>query len=86
MLVLQRKSGESVRIGDRITVSVLSVDGNRVRIAIDAPAEIPILRSELLEAKAANRESVIAAESADGLLSLLGDVLQTNPEKGGSKL
>ena len=72
MLILQRKPGEAVRIGDDVTVSILSVENGRVRIAIDAPTSIPILRSELIEAIAANRDSVVANTSADELMALLG--------------
>ena len=84
MLILQRKAGEALRIGENITVSILSVDSGRVRIAIDAPTEIPILRSELLETIQTNRESVVTSESTDDLLALLGGVLepsQTNENK-----
>ena len=84
MLILQRKAGEALRIGENITVSILSVDSGRVRIAIDAPTEIPILRSELLENMETNRESVMTSESTGDLLALLGGVLepsQTNENK-----
>ena len=47
MLVLSRKTDESIRIGDDIEVTVVSVRGNRVKLAISAPKEIPIQRSEL---------------------------------------
>jgi carbon storage regulator len=47
MLVLTREIGSSVRIGDDITIVVLQVDGNQVRIGIDAPREVKVLRSEL---------------------------------------
>ena len=72
MLILQRKAGESLLIGDEIEVSVLSVDSGRVRLAIDAPKSVPILRSELKNAAATNRE---AADEAASPLALL-DVLQ----------
>lgn len=85
MLILQRKAGEALRIGENITVSILSVDSGRVRIAIDAPTEIPILRSELLETIQTNRESVMTSSASTGdLLALLGGVLepsQTNENK-----
>ena len=70
MLILQRKPGEALRIGDSITVSIVSIDGGRVRIAIDAPSDIPILRNELIETIAANQESVIEQVSASELLAL----------------
>jgi carbon storage regulator len=47
MLVLSRKAGEKVRIGRDITVTVLGAQGNRVRIGIDAPAQLAVLREEL---------------------------------------
>lgn len=54
MLVLRRKVGESIILDGVITVSVLAVEGERVKIGITAPAEISIVREELL--KAAPRE------------------------------
>jgi len=50
MLVLCRKEQESIRISDEIIIRVLSIQGNRVRIGIDAPAEMTIVRSELTNA------------------------------------
>ena len=47
MLVLTRRTGETVHISTDITVTVLEVNGNRIRIGIDAPRQIPILRGEL---------------------------------------
>ena len=47
MLVLSRKPGEKVVVGNGITVTVVEVHGNRVRLAFDAPDQIRILRAEL---------------------------------------
>jgi carbon storage regulator len=47
MLVLTRKLGEKVVIGESITVTVAAVDGGRVRLAIEAPGRVRILRGEL---------------------------------------
>lgn len=47
MLVLTRKEDETIRIGDDIVVKVVKTHGGRVRLAIDAPLEVPILRGEL---------------------------------------
>jgi carbon storage regulator len=49
MLVLSRKLNESIVINDNIVVTVLGVKGDRVRIGIDAPGEIPVHRQELFE-------------------------------------
>ena len=47
MLVLTRKSNQSIIIGDEIEVSVLSIVGEKVRIGIQAPREIPVFRKEI---------------------------------------
>ncbi|MED5443216.1 MAG: carbon storage regulator CsrA [Pseudomonadota bacterium] len=61
MLILTRKVGESVLIGDGIKVSILAVKGNQVRVGIDAPKDVSVHREEvrerLEEGKAASMES-----------------------------
>lgn len=47
MLVLTRKSNQSIMIGDDIEVTVLSVMGEKVRIGIQAPHEVPVFRTEI---------------------------------------
>jgi len=47
MLVLTRKSNQSIMIGDEIEVSVLSIMGEKVRIGIQAPRDIPVFRKEV---------------------------------------
>jgi carbon storage regulator len=47
MLVLTRKSNQSIMIGDDIEVTVLSITGEKVRIGIQAPREIPVFREEV---------------------------------------
>jgi carbon storage regulator CsrA len=49
MLVLSRKAGQRIHIGDGITVEIRRIAGNRVTIALDAPKEVRILRGELEE-------------------------------------
>jgi carbon storage regulator len=64
MLVLTRKSNQSIMIGDDIEVSVLSVMGEKVRIGIQAPQSIPVFRKEIyLEI---HREAAAAAADGDG--------------------
>ena len=71
MLILQRKAGESLFIGENIEVSILSVDSGRVRIAIDAPKHISILRSELKRAAVSNHEAAEQSASPLALLDML---------------
>ena len=47
MLVLSRKLGESIAIDDRITITVIALKGNQVKLGIDAPAETKIYRQEV---------------------------------------
>ena len=50
MLVLTRRKDESLMIGDDIVVTILGVEGDKVKIGIAAPQEIPILREEVYQA------------------------------------
>ena len=47
MLVLTRKSNQSIMIGDEIEISVLAIMGEKVRIGIEAPREVPVFRKEV---------------------------------------
>ena len=66
MLILARKTGESIKIGDDITLEVISVAGNTVKIGIDAPKEIGIFRKELYD--------VIKNENIDASAINIGDL------------
>ena len=59
MLILTRRVGETVMIGDDVAVTVLSVKGNQVRIGVDAPKDIAVHREEVFER--------IKRDAADGL-------------------
>jgi carbon storage regulator len=50
MLILTRKDGETIKIGNDIRVTVVSINGTQVRIGIEAPKSVTILRKELAEA------------------------------------
>ena len=62
MLVLTRKTGEKIKIGENIYVSVLEISKSGVRIGIEAPKEVSILRHEVYER--IQEENVKAAEKA----------------------
>ncbi|WP_201351797.1 carbon storage regulator CsrA [Hydrogenimonas urashimensis] len=59
MLVLTRKQDEAIRIGDDIVIKIVSTDRNSVRLGIEAPGNVTILREELVQAvKTENRKAV----------------------------
>jgi carbon storage regulator len=62
MLVLSRLPGEAIRVGSNVIITLLEVQGRRVRIGVDAPAQIRVLRDELC---ACARDSV-AAQGKNG--------------------
>ena len=49
MLVLSRKRSERIVIGSDICITVVKLEGNQVRLGVDAPAALPVMRAELLE-------------------------------------
>jgi carbon storage regulator len=50
MLILSRRPGESLTIGDNITVTVVGISGNQIRLGINAPREVRVLRDEIYKA------------------------------------
>lgn len=69
MLVLSRRVGESVVIGDDITITVLEVRGDVVRVGIDAPRSVRVNRAELLQ-QVGEANADAASPSADAVASL----------------
>ena len=63
MLVVSRKVGQRILIGENIAVTVVKVSGGGVRIGIDAPAEMPVMREELAKEVAA--EALAAKRSGE---------------------
>jgi carbon storage regulator len=63
MLVLTRKSNQSIMIGDDIEVSVLSIMGEKVRIGIQAPRDIPVFRKEVYLEIQQERNGAVAAST-----------------------
>lgn len=75
MLVLSRQRDESIIIGDNVVITVVDVRGDKVRLGIDAPVEIPVHRREVYEA--IQRENRRASEiSADDARKVGGDTPQ----------
>lgn len=64
MLVLSRQRDESIMIGDTIVVTIVDIRGDKVRLGINAPAEVPVHRQEVYEA--IQRENLRAARLEPG--------------------
>lgn len=57
MLILTRKIGQSLIIGDDIEIKVVSIDGENIKIGISAPKNVSVVRKELLEVKDENKKA-----------------------------
>lgn len=59
MLVLTRRNNQAIMLGDEVKITILEIDGDRVKIGIDAPQAMKVLRAELLaEISDVNREAI----------------------------
>lgn len=74
MLILSRRLGESVTIGDDIVVTVAGISGNQIRLGISAPKAVRVLREEIY--KAIQKENQSAATAADPKSRLEGALRQ----------
>ena len=73
MLVLTRKSNQSIMIGDDVEVSVLSIMGEKVRLGISAPRDVPVFRKEVYLEIQQERNGTVESPVADGS-SVRGEV------------
>lgn len=71
MLVLQRKEGQSILIGDDIEIKFMAVNGHTVKIAIEAPKDVSILRKELQEAIEVNQDAITSEFDVKSLQAFL---------------
>ena len=66
MLLLTRKLGENIRIGDDVKITIVEVKGNHVKLGIDAPPSIKVHREEIYERIQQERQRAIAAGNPPG--------------------
>lgn len=72
MLILSRKLNEEIVINNDIVISILEIDGDKIKLGIDAPKEYAILRKELLDAvKTTNKESAGVSTELIGKLKTI---------------
>jgi carbon storage regulator len=72
MLVLSRKCDQSLLVGDNIVVTVLSIDGDRVKLGIDAPRSVSVLRLEVFQQlRSANTSAAAATTSLQSVAAAL---------------
>ncbi len=66
MLILTRRTGESLQIGDNVKITVLSIRGNQVQIGIDAPANVAVHREEIYARIQREHEAKDAGQTRSG--------------------
>ncbi len=79
MLVLSRKKGQTIRIGEEILVKIIEIKGGIIRVGIEAPTEVPILRSELIADKECPARIEVAANGALEVCDLHRPTLPRRP-------
>ncbi|MGC8718541.1 MAG: carbon storage regulator CsrA [Thermodesulforhabdaceae bacterium] len=88
MLILSRKEGEAIRIGDDIEIIVTEITSNRVKIGIRSPRNIPVYREELYQRiKEENRQAALMTNSdlIESLPFIIKSELKGQPKEGEGK-
>ena len=72
MLILSRKTDQSIKIGDDITITIIEIHGDQVKIGVDAPKTVKVFRQEVYDdIQRQNREAALGSTALDALANLL---------------
>lgn len=82
MLILRRRMGQSFLIGEDIKVTIIATKDKEVQIAIDAPKEVSVLRSELVHAMNANRDAANEESLPQELLAAFSMLTKESASRG----
>ena len=82
MLILSRKSGEALDINGKIEIKIIEINGDKVKIGINAPDDVKILRSELCQTMESNKDAA-SSVNPKKLLSMLSDKPQRHKQPHG---
>ncbi len=82
MLVLTRKPGESIVIGNDVVITVLEVRGGQIRIGIDAPREVAVHRAEIYRQVMSENRAAVQSERDSPILKTTSSSLRLGPQRG----
>ena len=87
MLVLTRRLGETIVIGDDIVIKIVDIHGKQIRVGIEAPSEISVYRGEIYERIMLENKAAVEAAIANDVKAMTGDLkeLITNQPSSNSK-
>lgn len=80
MLILTRKTGEAIAIGDEITVRVLGIQGKQVRLGVTAPTQIPVHREEVYKRILEETKRAVSSHQAD--IEEAGRLIRESKKRG----
>ncbi len=78
MLILTRKIGESIRIGDNVVVKIVSMDNRHVKIGIDAPRSVSVNREEIYQKIQEENRAAATAQEPNTSMQNIADLLKGN--------